>query len=158
MISDIKRSVAAAYQLKIQAPQISQLIKYNQLLQLKYLGFYLIWKTCCQKVMFCVREESVLSNRVQSRLLKVLQKVLLSLRVELSCNFIKDEAFGENSLVYGFLPLTISQNSLEDTCATVSFLIKLLKKRLWHACFPVNFAKFLRTSFLQNTFGDCFCQ
>ena len=23
----------------------------------------------------------------------------------------------------------------------------LLKKRLWHRCFPVNFAKFLRTSF-----------
>ena len=24
----------------------------------------------------------------------------------------------------------------------------LLKKRLWHRCFPVNFAKFLRTPFL----------
>ena len=30
----------------------------------------------------------------------------------------------------------------------------LLKKRLYHRCFPVNFAKFLRTSFLQNTSGD----
>ena len=29
----------------------------------------------------------------------------------------------------------------------------LLKKRLWHRCFPMNFAKFLRTSFLQNTSG-----
>ena len=29
----------------------------------------------------------------------------------------------------------------------------LLKKRLWNMCFPVNFAKFLRTPFLQNTFG-----
>ena len=28
----------------------------------------------------------------------------------------------------------------------------LLKKRLWHRCFPVNFAKFLRTPFLQNTY------
>ena len=27
----------------------------------------------------------------------------------------------------------------------------LLKKRLWHGCFPVNFAKFLRTPFSQNT-------
>ena len=27
----------------------------------------------------------------------------------------------------------------------------LLKKRLWHRCFPLNFAKFLRTPFLQNT-------
>ena len=29
----------------------------------------------------------------------------------------------------------------------------LLKKSLWHKCFPVNFAKFLRTPFLQNTYG-----
>ena len=29
----------------------------------------------------------------------------------------------------------------------------LLNKRLWHKCFPVNFAKFLRTTFLQNTSG-----
>ena len=27
----------------------------------------------------------------------------------------------------------------------------LLKKRPWHRCFPLNFAKFLRTPFLQNT-------
>ena len=39
------------------------------------------------------------------------------------------------------------------------FLIKLLrpatllKKKLWHRCFPVNFVKFLRTPFLQNTSG-----
>ena len=51
--------------------------------------------------------------------------------------------------------LEISQNSQENTCARVSFLIQLqgspatlLKKRLWHRCFPVNFAKFLRTPFL----------
>ena len=30
----------------------------------------------------------------------------------------------------------------------------LLIKRLWHRCFPVNFAKFLRTPFLQNTSGQ----
>ena len=29
----------------------------------------------------------------------------------------------------------------------------LLKLRLWHRCFPVNFAKFLRTPILQNTPG-----
>ena len=29
----------------------------------------------------------------------------------------------------------------------------LFKKSLWHRCFPVNFAKFLRTPFLQNTSG-----
>ena len=49
--------------------------------------------------------------------------------------------------------LEISQNSHENTCARVSFLIKLqarpttLLKRLWHRCFPVNFAKFLRIPF-----------
>ena len=29
----------------------------------------------------------------------------------------------------------------------------LLKERLWYRCFPVNFAKFLRTSFSLNTSG-----
>ena len=51
--------------------------------------------------------------------------------------------------------LEISQNSYENTCAKVSFLIKLrpstlLKKILWHKCFPVNSETFLRTPFLQN--------
>ena len=32
----------------------------------------------------------------------------------------------------------------------------LLKKGLWYRCFPVNFAKFLRTPFLQKTSGGCF--
>ena len=35
------------------------------------------------------------------------------------------------------------------------FFITLLKKILWHKCFPVNFAKFLRTHF-QNTSGGYF--
>ena len=34
----------------------------------------------------------------------------------------------------------------------------LLKKRLWHRCFPVNFAKFLRTPFSQNTSGRLLLQ
>ena len=38
--------------------------------------------------------------------------------------------------------------SQENTCATIPFSIKLSKKRFWHRCFPVNFAKFLRTPFL----------
>ena len=32
----------------------------------------------------------------------------------------------------------------------------LSKKRLWHRCFPASYAKFLRTTFLQNTSGGCF--
>ena len=48
-----------------------------------------------------------------------------------------------------------SQNSQENPCVRVSFLIKLqaLKKRLRRRCFTVNFAKFLRTPFLQNSYG-----
>ena len=57
--------------------------------------------------------------------------------------------------------LKFLQNSQENTCVRVSFLIKLqvsasvtlLKKRLWHSCFPVNFAKFLRKPVLQSTSG-----
>ena len=37
--------------------------------------------------------------------------------------------------------------------ATGLRLATLLKKRLWRRCFPVNFAKFLRTHFLQNIPG-----
>ena len=52
--------------------------------------------------------------------------------------------------------LEILQNSQENTCPRASFLNKvaglrpanLLKKRLWHRRFPVNFAKFQRTPFL----------
>ena len=54
--------------------------------------------------------------------------------------------------------LEISQNSQESTCTRAYFLKKLqarglrpatlLKNRLWHKCFSVNFAKFLRTPFL----------
>ena len=32
----------------------------------------------------------------------------------------------------------------------------LLTKRLSHRCFPVKFAKFLRTAFLQNSSENCF--
>ena len=47
--------------------------------------------------------------------------------------------------------LELLQNSQENNCARVCFLNKvatLLKKRLWHRFFPVNFAKFPRTLFL----------
>ena len=52
--------------------------------------------------------------------------------------------------------LEVSQNSQEKTPVSESFFNKvaslrtatLFKKRLWHRCFPVNFAIFLRTPFL----------
>ena len=68
--------------------------------------------------------------------------------------------------------LKIVQNSQKNTRASflISLIISLiyfliffffaglspvtiLKKRLWHRCFPVNIAKFLRTPFLQKISG-----
>ena len=80
--------------------------------------------------------------------------------------FIKEAVVWRCSVEKAFID--ILQNSQENTCARVSFIIKLqalglrpetlLKKRLWHGCFPVNFAKFLRTTFfLPDTSGGCFC-
>ena len=61
--------------------------------------------------------------------------------------------------------LEISQNLQGNTYARASFLIKfqvlglqLYQKRLWHRCFPVNFVKFLRIPFLQNTSGRLLLQ
>ena len=53
--------------------------------------------------------------------------------------------------------LEILENSQESNCARVPFLIKLqawpatlFKKRLWYRCFPVNFAKSLRTPLIKE--------
>ena len=54
--------------------------------------------------------------------------------------------------VSGLKPATLSKKRLWHRPPT------LLKKSLWHRCFPVNFAKFLRTPFLQNTSCGCFCK
>ena len=46
--------------------------------------------------------------------------------------------------------LKILQNSQENTCARVSFLTTLLKKTVWHRCFPVNLQNFF-TEYLRTT-------
>ena len=59
--------------------------------------------------------------------------------------------------------LKISQISLESTC-DVGFLdnvpgpqnCTLIKKRLQQMCFPVKFAQFLKTTFLQKSSSGCF--
>ena len=64
----------------------------------------------------------------------------------------RPEVFCEKSFYRNFAKFA------ENTCARVSFLIKLqarpatfLKNRLWRRCFPVNFGKFLRTRFFYRT-------
>ena len=59
----------------------------------------------------------------------------------------------------GFLR-NFSKFTGKHLCQRLFFKVRdsfLKLKSLWHRCFPVNFAKFLRTPFLQNTSGGCFC-
>ena len=74
----------------------------------------------------------------------------------------KDSEAATGGVLLKKLFLKALQNSQEHTSAKVSFFNKvvffneaatLLKKRLWHKCFLVNFAKFLKTPFSQNTSG-----
>ena len=46
----------------------------------------------------------------------------------------------------------------KDVLRNFAWPATLLKKRLWRRCFPVNFAKFLRTLFLQNISGRLLLQ
>ena len=46
--------------------------------------------------------------------------------------------------------LKIPQNSQESG---LFFNSNFIKKEIWHRCFPVNFVKFLRTPFLENSSG-----
>ena len=43
------------------------------------------------------------------------------------------------------------QRLLLNKVAGLAYPATLFKKNLWHSCFPVNFVKFLRTPFSQNT-------
>ena len=58
--------------------------------------------------------------------------------------------------------LEISQNSQENTCARVSFLIKMqaynfIKKETLAQAFSCESSKFKKHLFLYNTPRDCFC-
>ena len=90
-------------------------------------------------------------------LMRLPEAAVLEKRCSLLCNFI------EIALRYGCSPVNLlhifstpfQQNNL---CQSLFFNKvaglrpgPLLKKRLWHRCFPVNFAIFLRTPFLQST-------
>ena len=74
--------------------------------------------------------------------------------IEKKINVIQTEAFVQRCSVKEVF-LKVSQNLQEKTFARVSFLINLvastwnvIKKRPWHRCFPVSYAKLLRTPFL----------
>ena len=61
-----------------------------------------------------------------------------------------------------FLPMKASSRSSYRRCSIKKGVLKNFAKftgkhRLWHKHFPVNLSKLLRTPFLQNTSGGCFC-
>ena len=70
----------------------------------------------------------------------------------------RPEVFCKKGILRNFAKITekhLSQSFFFNKVAGIR-PATLLKKRLWHKCFPVNFAKFLKTHFLQNNSGDCF--
>ena len=74
--------------------------------------------------------------------------------IEKKVNVIQTEAVVQRCSVKEVF-LKVPQNLQENTFARVSFLINLvastwnfIKKRPWHRCFPVSYAKLLRTPFL----------
>ena len=68
------------------------------------------------------------------------------------CNFrsSRPEMFCRKGVPRSFAKFTEKHLCQSLFCNKVASLrpATLLKKRLWHRCFPVNFAKFLRTPFL----------
>ena len=68
-----------------------------------------------------------------------------------SLRFLGSKFFWSNLL---FIPRNIIISRVQSVTFKTFRPAALLKKRPWYRyCFPVNFAKFLRTPFLQNTSG-----
>ena len=58
------------------------------------------------------------------------------------------DSWSQNQFKYDLI-----YKSRHRMCSAKKVFSTLLKRSLWHSCFPVNFAKFLRTASLQNTSG-----
>ena len=92
------------------------------------------------------------------RLIKLNEKGTLSWKVRSSHNdrSSRPEVFCKKGVLRNLTKFT-----WKHLCQSLSFqrlkLATLLKKRLWHRCFPVNFAKLLGTPFFQNISSSCFC-
>ena len=93
--------------------------------------------------------------------LRIVQmKILLSVH----CKSVYAEA-ATRGVLYKNVFLKTSQNSQQKNLCQGLFFNKvaglkpatLLKKILWHRCFPVNFVKCLRIRFLQAHLDNCFC-
>ena len=70
-----------------------------------------------------------------------------------TCRSSRPEVFCRNGILSNFAKFTgkyLCQSLYFNKVGPAT----LLKKRLWHRCVPVNFAKFLRTPFLKKTSGQ----
>ena len=91
-----------------------------------------------------------MSDRIQSTSIAETHRHKYSLPPEGSAGYRKNAFRGTRPEVFcKKMFLEISQNSQKNTCARDSLFYRprpatLLKKSLWHRCFPVNFTKFLR--------------
>ena len=106
--------------------------------------FYLMSK--CASCAYTVRVVRVNENKITLRV--AVSEDLFAFGGEINQNMTKYRSSHRWCSINKVF-LKISQISQENNCARASFLIK----RHWHRRFSMNFAKFSRTSFLQNTFG-----
>ena len=77
------------------------------------------------------------------------------------CRSSRPEVFGKKCVLRNFTNFTgkhLCQSLFLNTVAGLAGLrpATLSKKRLWHRCFPRNFAKFLTELFYITFLGDCF--
>ena len=97
-------------------------------------------------------------SRIFFRLIKFNEKGTLYWKVLSSHNdrSSRSEVFCKNGALRNFTKFTWKR-----LCQSLSFErlkpATLLKKKLWHRYFSVNFAKLLRTLFFQSTSLGCFC-
>ena len=68
----------------------------------------------------------------------------------------RPEEFYKKDALKIFAKFTVKHLCLFFNKVTALRIANVLKKRLWHWFFPVNFAKFLKTPFLKKTYGGCF--
>ena len=126
---------------------VSQTLKYNSELE----GHYKMSKRTSNLSMFFINSNlSILSQSFPFGPLNTSQKLKV-FWFSLMC-FNKTEA-ATRGVLWKKVYLEISHNPHKNTCARASFSEFSFFQRLWYRCFPVNFVKFLRTTFLQNISG-----
>ena len=91
---------------------------------------------------------------------KICLKLFSLQKIDKKTFFIKKqplEGFSKKGVLKKFRKIHLKTPGLESYFNRVSGLrvVTLLKKRLQHRCFQINFMKFLRTPFLQNTSVIC---